>query len=126
MLCLTGGLDLLRIDVRRLRMDIDAITLAFSHTVADDDARRSFDLLAGGLAWADETPPPELYEGLVLTAHRALIAYRASLVLGEPDDALRPTWQLIERVCPNWPGFLPDRRSPEHRATLLECLEADI
>ncbi len=107
-------------------MHLVTVIHAFSKTSHDINARCSFDLLAGGLGWSDECPPIEMYEGLVLEAHRDLIAHRASLTLGTPINDTQPFWDQMLKECPSWPGFRAERRSVELRAELEECLNADF
>jgi hypothetical protein len=42
-----------------------------------------------------------------------LVAYRTSLILGQPIEEYRGPWDQLRRECPEWPGFRPERSSPE-------------
>jgi hypothetical protein len=81
----------------------------------DRGATRAYEALSGGFWWSDEFP-----DGLVEACRRAgswafryLMGYRASLVAGCPREALARPWRQLERECPGWPGFRPERRGPE-------------
>jgi len=94
----------------------------------DPAAAPSYEGLSGGLVWPDEwseelsracseAPLDKRY------VCRYLWAYRASVIRGCPDDRLAGLWQALLVHFPSWPGFQPNRRSPEHRAD-LERMEA--
>jgi hypothetical protein len=79
--------------------------------------------MSGGLRWGDEFPPETISACMREDnwAFRFVWAYRASLIRGEPREELRAAWDQLARECPDWPGFLPERRAPE----LRERLEAE-
>ena len=76
----------------------------------DPAARGQFEYLSGGLIWPDEFPA---FGGPVFSgfAFRYLIAYRASITLGEERAEFRPVWEQVSRAAPRWPGLRPDRCS---------------
>lgn len=83
----------------------------------DPMAEMHYDGFAGGLLWTDEFPPDVISacDRAESWAYRVVIAYRASLIEDQPRDELRATWEQLLCACPNWPGFRPDRCSPELR-----------
>ncbi len=99
----------------------------------DPTARARYDLLSGGLVWPDEFPRSGSSAWAVLGvayAHRYLVAYRASITLGEEREGLRPLWQQVLTGAPGWPGLRPERHGKRARRRLLagqrlqsRCLE---
>jgi hypothetical protein len=74
-----------------------------------------YEMLSGGLVWSDEIParenrPPSCAEYL-----RPIFNYRSGLILGRPNKKYREFWKEASRLFPEWPGFLPARRSPEYQ-----------
>jgi hypothetical protein len=100
----------------------------------DPAARASYDILSGGLIWPDEFPRIGSPEWLVIAprcAYRYLIAYRASLTLGEELPDFRPVWDQVTSSASNWPGLRAERRGETARRRLLaakqretRCLDA--
>lgn len=91
----------------------DAALAVLDQMPFDSTARGRFELMSGGLMWADEFPPPGSAEWEVVRAewvYRYLIAFRRALTLGEERDELRPVWEQVTRHAPNWPGLRPERR----------------
>jgi hypothetical protein len=78
---------------------------------ADPQATRQFEMMSGGFLWSDEKPAG-YSDAAADYALRRLLAYRASLVRGRPREELASTWEAVLAACPEWPGFLPERRSP--------------
>jgi hypothetical protein len=87
------------------------------------DAACSYEGLSGGLTWDDEFPREAISACVQADnwAFRAVWAYRASLIRGQPREELRATWDQLARECPHWPGFRPERCAAE----LREFLEAE-
>ena len=79
----------------------------------DPAATRQFEIMSGGFMWSDERPGAGYSEAAGDYAMRFLFAYRASLVRGRPRAELRAVWEAVLAACPEWPGFLPERCSPE-------------
>lgn len=46
------------------------------------------------------------------------LCFRSSLIRGEPDGLSRAAWDELQRLCPQWPGFRPERCSPTLRGEL--------
>ncbi|WP_165246665.1 hypothetical protein [Paludisphaera soli] len=105
----------------------------------DPAARGGFDVMSGGLAWPDAFPRMRSPERAVVYRNwmpRLLIAYRASITLGEERLKFRAAWEQVVQGAPNWPGLRPERRGDRAlrrlRAALRcqdECLaelEAEI
>jgi hypothetical protein len=91
----------------------------------DPAARGSFELMSGGLMWPDEFPRPGSTEWEAVSprwAYRYLLAYRASLTLGEERAEFRPVWEQVLRHAPNWPGLRPERRGKRARRRLQAAL----
>jgi hypothetical protein len=79
----------------------------------DPQARMNYDLFAGGLFWSDERPTFDpITDGDEIGKWRVLLNYRSSLTLGEPRVKFRELWEQAQALCPQWPGFAPERRDP--------------
>lgn len=80
--------------------------------IADPEARVHYELFSDSLIWSDEWPPPDRPDlpGQYL---RGVFHYRTTLILGRPQERYREGWDLLAELCPNWPGFLPERRQPD-------------
>mgnify|MGYP000942298163 CR=1 FL=1 len=86
----------------------------------DPEAVSTYDVFAGGLIWADEIPDlPRLVWFRVSLHLRDVIAYRASLSLGEPRIELENEWNQLKREVPDWPGFREDRILGRARRLLM-------
>jgi len=77
----------------------------------DPAAACQYDVMAGGLVWSDEVPSPgDHAPNLRSSVHlRSVIAYRASLTLGQPRVELESDWNELRQLLPNWPGFREER-----------------
>ncbi len=77
-------------------------------------------MMSGSFYWSDERlgDVVSICRQQGSWAFRFLMGYRASLIFGNPDDSLRPTWDQLLNECPNWPGFRPERSSQTLAATL--------
>lgn len=95
--------------------DVNALIAELRKTKYDPDARCAYDMMAGAFMWSDEVP-----DGFPLSPplFRCLSAYRASLILGVPRKEFEWLWRKVERECPEWPGFRPERRDPALRPGL--------
>lgn len=86
----------------------------------DPAARPALELLSGSLVWGDEA----YLEFPAICRHHGCLAYwepvvfRSSLIRGRPDESCRRGWEELQRLCPAWPGFRPERRSESLRAEL--------
>lgn len=89
-------------------------------TVWDPTAICIFDGISGGLLWSDEYPREAMEECFSENnwAFRYVLAYRASLIRGEPRDEFSAPWDQLMEECPNWPGLRPERQSPALREQL--------
>lgn len=98
--------------------------------------------MAGGLIWDDETPKASDY-GANLRAEiylRKVIAYRASLTMGQARTELEDNWNELKQLAPNWPGFRAERMGRDAQRLLkihqykagkllkqaLDTLDADL
>jgi hypothetical protein len=91
----------------------------------DSTARGSFELMSGGLMWPDEFPRPGSPDWATVSpnwVYRYLLAYRASITLGEERAEFRPVWEQVARHAPNWPGLRAERRGERARRRLLAAL----
>jgi hypothetical protein len=88
-------------------------------------AERTFDGMAGGFVWDDEFTREAISACTEIDnwAFRVVIAYRASLVAGEPREELRAPWDQLARDCPDWPGFRPERRSTDLKGPMERANE---
>jgi hypothetical protein len=88
----------------------------------DPAARARYEIMSGGLMWPDEFPRPGTPEWEAVSpnwVYRYLIAYRASITLGEERPAFRPVWEQVVRHAPHWPGLRAERRGERARRRLL-------
>jgi|SRR5208337_1349664 len=91
----------------------------------DPAAQGGFEVMSGGLLWPDEFPRPGSPEWAAVKPHwvyRYLLAYRASVTLGEARDEFRPVWEQVTQHAPNWPGLRPERRGEQARRRLRAAL----
>jgi hypothetical protein len=77
----------------------------------DPSARVSYELMSDGLIWSDELPPWEELDHDESTCLRGIWHYRASLIVGVPVEKYRTFWEEGQKLFPQWPGYLPWRRS---------------
>lgn len=91
----------------------------------DPAAKASFELLSGGLLWPDEFPRPTSSEWAVISPnylYRYLLAYRASITLGNERSEFRAIWEQVANHAPNWPGMREDRRGEKAQKRLRAAL----
>ena len=90
----------------------------------DPSARPGLELLSGTLIWGDEAylEFPAVCRHYGCMAYWEPVAFRSSLIRGQPDESYRRGWEELERACPEWPGFRPERRSESLRAELVRQL----
>jgi len=74
-----------------------------------ETARRFYELMSGAVMWEDEKPNIPFSE---LGWFRAALAYRSSILLGEPRTEFEDIWNALKRIAPDWPGFRLERRTP--------------
>jgi len=74
-------------------------------------------MMSGALMWDDEKPDIPLSE---LGWFRAALAYRSSVILGQPRTEFESIWLALQRLAPKWPGFRPERCTPS--SELLDYL----
>jgi hypothetical protein len=81
----------------------------------DPKARCFMDEVATGFVWSDERLgyARKICRKKGNRADAHLMAYRRSLIRGEPVEQYRPTWEQVRQACPDWPGFRPARSSPD-------------
>jgi Rieske Fe-S protein len=93
----------------------------------DPTARPGLELLSGSLVWDDEAylefVPVCRHHGC--TAYWEPLVFRSSLIRGQPDEGCRRGWDELQRACPEWPGFRPERRGDALRAELERQLSQD-
>ena len=66
-------------------------------------------MMSGALMWDDEKPDIPFSE---LGWFRAALAYRSSVILGQPRTEFESVWIALQRIAPNWPGFRAERCTP--------------
>ena len=90
----------------------------------DPTARPGLEMLSGSFIWDDERylefVPVCRAKGC--RAYWEPVLFRTSLIKGRPDETCRRGWEELRRVCPEWPGFRPERRSE----SLLRELERQL
>ena len=98
-------------NVRRPEMNNTALYEFLKECRYDPEAASTYDIMAGGLVWSDEAPSPESGGSALRAAVylRKVIAYRASLSLGEPRTELEEDWNELKKHVPDWPGFKDER-----------------
>jgi hypothetical protein len=91
----------------------------------DPHARVGYDLFADALVWSDERPsvPRDGTEPIDVSSLRAVLHYRTSIILGNPNERYASVWEEAMRLFPGWPGFSLDRRQAAFRDTYLKLRE---
>jgi hypothetical protein len=86
----------------------------------DANATYSFEIMSGGFAWSDECLGQVAFICMERGswAFRFVLGYRASLSREAPREEFRASWEQLQRECPEWPGFRPERRAPSLAAEL--------
>jgi len=100
---------------------------AYRRTRYDPRAKLGVSLFDAAYVWSDERPKlPDnspLWE-LILPVQRDLLRHRASLMAGEPTEpGAEVTWNEMQELCPDWPGFRPERRDPALKDALKQTVE---
>ena len=91
-------------------LSVDKFAHHFKPLRYDPNAIRSLELLSGAFVWSDEKPSTENSEGpRVIEFLKVLIAYRASVIQGNPNKDLERIWDEFAEACPTWPGLRPER-----------------
>ena len=76
-----------------------------------------YEVMSGGVMWDDEKADLPFDE---LGWFRAILAYRTSVLLGEPRKEFEAIWNAVKEFAPNWPGFRSERCTPS--SELMEFL----
>lgn len=80
--------------------------------VRDPEAKCGYELLSDALVWSDEWPKFAVLRQVPgWEVVRFVLHFRTTLILGDPDEEYREYWDAALRLFPDWPGFLPERRS---------------
>jgi hypothetical protein len=81
----------------------------------DAKARRGFECLTTSFHWSDErlSQVVRLCLNRESRAYFYAMVYRTSVIKGEPVEEYRRTWEQLRQACPEWPGFRPERCSPD-------------
>ena len=108
-----------------------AICAELNALVPDPGATTGFDGMSGGFRFSDEFSKDLRDSGLSLMIPtinllRRLWGYRISVVFGAPRTDLVASWDATQAAAPNWPGFLPERRSAAMLPKAKECELASI
>lgn len=100
------------------------IVAALSQQQYDPDAQRGYELFAGCFTWSDELPDYKQVDKILYLRltwfMRYFNGYRASLILGQPDERYKNIWEDIKRDCPSWPALRPERTTTDLCAELEE------
>lgn len=89
----------------------------------DPTASCSYEVMSGGLIWADEITNDiqlEIMKHSLSGTFRCLFAYRASLIKGQEICELRPIWEKMINLFPNWPFFKEERKNKKLISILSE------
>ncbi len=108
---------------------VEAFARVFGVLLFDPSAKRSPHIQAGGFVWSDETPDFQTVDKFPVSVTRfmtALISYRNTLMRGKPHDPFIPYWRAFQQCCPTWPGFRPERCSPDLIPELDRELNAEF
>jgi hypothetical protein len=86
----------------------------------DPSARPGLELLSGSFIWNDECylDFAPVCRDMGCLAYSEPVVFRSSLILGRPNEKCRRGWEELQRVCPEWPGFRPERQSESLRSEL--------
>lgn len=76
------------------------------------ESELGYDALADALYWSDELPEEVIDGELDFGMLQKVLRFRMTLILAEPDEELRDVWENALSVFPNWPGFSPERLTP--------------
>jgi len=88
---------------------LDRIAREMDRTRVAPDATVGYDVLSDALVWSDEYPRDIAGRLAEFDCVKLLLRYRTTLLLGKPNDSLRPYWDHGRRRFPNWAGFCPER-----------------
>src|SRR5262245_57046505 len=105
-------------------MQFSATSLAFLNGMTvDPHAHVILDYLSCALIWSDEWPNVDSpgyrdVEHDLAGSYKRLLAYRASITLGDERTELRPLWDQVVEHAKNWPGLKPERRGDDARRLL--------
>ncbi len=108
---------------------VEVFAPVFGVLLHDPDAKRSPHIQAGGFVWSDENPDFRTEEKFPVPITRfmiALISFRNTLMRGEPHEPFIPYWRAFQQCCPAWPGFRPERASPDLIPELDRELNAEF
>ncbi len=84
---------------------------------ASPDATVFYEVLSGSLIWTDEIPDASATGIQCGEFLRPVFRFRTTVMLENPEERYREFWEEAYRLFPDWPGFLPWRRSAQHKAT---------
>ena len=81
----------------------------------DPQARRGFECLSTSFHWSDERLPQAMRLCLNHESRATfyVMVYRTSLIKGQPIEEYARVWEQLREACPEWPGFRPERCSPD-------------
>lgn len=80
----------------------------------DPAVDKFYEVMSDSFWWPDELvrETSEVCRRHNSWAFRFLMGFRGSVIRGEPNAGLLPTWQQVAESCPAWPGLRPERNSP--------------
>ena len=88
---------------------LSQIAAEMDRTRASSGAGLRYDMFTVSLWWSDEYPTVASHRREDFDCVKLLIRYRMTLLLGIPDESLRPYWDHARSLFPNWAGFHPNR-----------------
>jgi hypothetical protein len=86
-----------------LQRHLDSLVPFLAQLKRDSAAEVFFDMMSGALVWTDEKVTgvtPEQMGSL-----RAILRFRTSMILDQPDPRFQRLWERFEKICPYWIGF---------------------
>ena len=96
----------------------------------DPAAKPSLELLSGSFLWDDEFEGYLRFVAYCRTQgcmkYWEPVAFRSSVIRGQPDESCRLGWEELRRACPTWPGFREERYSHSLRADLERQLSEEL
>lgn len=91
--------------------DVEHFAPCFAVLMHQSDATRSLHFQAASFYWSDEIPEfiDDGYDASIRHFMIYLLSYRKVLMYCESVPQFAPLWSRLKELCPEWPGFRPER-----------------